>query len=155
MWTWGGGGGKSKSKRETGFEPVTLRAAIESSTTELPARRKQTFHRQKQTPLERPNQNLHQHTHTQCFYTASTHIHTNARAHTQRHAHDPTSCKRIRGFVMQEGCTHNAMNPIQRLRRSATTVSSRAGGTLCRVLPERGRHRPHVGYIVPPPRAAP
>ena len=33
------GGGWSKRERETGFEPVTLRAAIESSTTELPTRR--------------------------------------------------------------------------------------------------------------------
>lgn len=40
-----------KKKRETGFEPVTLRAAIESSTTELPARRNQTPTLTQQTPL--------------------------------------------------------------------------------------------------------
>ena len=153
MWTWGGGGGKSKSKRETGFEPVTLRAAIESSTTELPARRKQTFHRQKQTPLERPNQNHHQHT----THNASTqHLHTYTRTRAHIHSTTHTTPPRAKGYEASS-CrkgAHNAMNPIQRLRLSATTVSSRAGGTLCQVLPQRGRHRPHVGYIVPPPRAA-
>lgn len=50
---------ESKSKRETGFEPVTLRAAIESSTTELPARRNTYYTPTPQTTLgNSPTTNL-------------------------------------------------------------------------------------------------
>ena len=52
--------GESNIKRETGFESVTIRAAIESSTTELPARRRDNSRHSHQnatkhhTPQTRP-----------------------------------------------------------------------------------------------------
>jgi hypothetical protein len=53
---------ESKIKRETGFEPVTLRAAIESSTTELPARRNEEQPTHKQTTI---NYNKHTYSNTE------------------------------------------------------------------------------------------
>ena len=53
----------SKSKRETGFEPVTLRAAIESSTTELPARRNQTQQHPQPPRLDSTPHTTTKHTH--------------------------------------------------------------------------------------------